>query len=93
MPASPTSSSRTGASAGTGEDLLPLFTGLNKSLEAIEEARILVLPPPPIQGVGNAAGVTMQIELRDGSFDLAKLQTVIERGREQRRRPSRASSG
>ena len=62
---------------GRGQDLLSLFTGLNKSLEAIEEARILVLPPPPIQGVGNAAGVTMQVELRDGSFDLAKLQTLV----------------
>jgi hydrophobic/amphiphilic exporter-1 (mainly G- bacteria), HAE1 family len=61
---------------GASEGLLPLYTGLNKSLEAIEEARILVLPPPPIQGIGNAAGVTMQLELRDGSFDLAKLQTI-----------------
>ena len=38
----------------------------------------LVLPPPPIQGIGNAAGVTMQIELRDGSFDLAKLQSIVD---------------
>jgi HAE1 family hydrophobic/amphiphilic exporter-1 len=59
------------------EGLLPLYTGLNKALESIDEARILVLPPPPIQGIGNAAGVTMQLELRDGSFDLGKLQTVI----------------
>ncbi len=62
---------------GKGEDLLSLYLGLNKSLEAIEDARILVLPPPPIQGVGNAAGVTMQVELRDSSFDLAKLQTMV----------------
>src|SRR6185503_4761906 len=61
---------------GSGESLLPLFTGLNKAMDEIEEARILVIPPPPIQGVGNAAGVTMQVELRDGSFDLAKLQTI-----------------
>ncbi len=38
---------------------------------------MLVLPPPPIQGIGNAAGFTMQIELRDGSFDLAKLQASL----------------
>ncbi len=38
-----------------GQDLLSLFTGLNASLGEIEEARILVLPPPPIQGIGNAA--------------------------------------
>jgi HAE1 family hydrophobic/amphiphilic exporter-1 len=62
---------------GKSEGLLPLYTGLNKALEAIDEARILVLPPPPIQGIGNAAGVTMQVELRDGSFDLGKLQTVL----------------
>ena len=59
-----------------GEDLLSLFLGLNRSLGEIEEARILVVPPPPIQGVGNAAGATLQVELRDASFDLAKLQTV-----------------
>ncbi len=62
---------------GTGEDLRALFIGLNRSLATIEEARTLVLPPPPIQGVGAGAGVTMQIELRDGSFDLLKLQGVV----------------
>jgi HAE1 family hydrophobic/amphiphilic exporter-1 len=62
---------------GKEEGLLPLYLGLNKAMEAVTEARILVVPPPPIQGVGNAAGVTMQVELRDGSFDLAKLQTIV----------------
>ena len=38
----------------------------------------MVLPPPPIQGVGNAAGATMQIQLRDGTFDLATLQTIVQ---------------
>ena len=38
----------------------------------------MVLPPPPIQGVGNAAGATMQVQLRDGTFDLAKLQNVVQ---------------
>jgi HAE1 family hydrophobic/amphiphilic exporter-1 len=62
---------------GKGEDLLSLYLGLNRTLDQIQEARSIVLPPPPIQGIGNAAGVTMQVELRDGSFDLAKLQTVV----------------
>ena len=39
-------------------------------------ARVLVVPPPPIQGVGNASGATMQLELRDGSFDFPKLQSL-----------------
>ncbi len=62
---------------GKNESLFALFTGLNRAMDEIQEARILVVPPPPIQGIGNAAGVTMQIELRDGSFDLVKLQNVV----------------
>ena len=55
---------------------MSLFTKLNADLATIPEADILVMPPPPIQGVGNDAGFTMQVELRDGSFDMAKLQSV-----------------
>jgi len=61
---------------GEGEDLMSLFTKLNTALGAIAEADILVMPPPPIQGVANDAGFTMQVELRDGSFDMAKLGAV-----------------
>ncbi len=61
---------------GTGEDLRSLFVGLNEKLSTIEEARILVVPPPPIQGIGNAAGFAMQIELRDGNSDFGKLQAI-----------------
>ncbi|MFL6790741.1 MAG: efflux RND transporter permease subunit [Bradyrhizobium sp.] len=61
---------------GAGEDLRSLVVGLNEKLAAIPEARILVIPPPPIQGIGNAAGFAMQVELRDGSSDFGKLQAV-----------------
>jgi HAE1 family hydrophobic/amphiphilic exporter-1 len=63
---------------GAGEDLRSLVFGLNKKLEAIPEARIFVLPPPPIQGIGNAAGFAMQVELRDGNSDFGKLQAVTQ---------------
>ena len=61
---------------GPGQDLRSLFTGLNETLSTIEEARILVIPPPPIQGIGNAAGFAMQVELRDGNADYGKLQAI-----------------
>lgn len=61
---------------GKGEDLLSLYVGLTDRLSAISEARTLVIPPPPIQGIGNSAGFTMQVELRDGTSDFAKLQAV-----------------
>jgi hydrophobic/amphiphilic exporter-1 (mainly G- bacteria), HAE1 family len=63
---------------GKAEGLLALYTNLSRSLNEITEARIIVLPPPPIQGIGNDAGFTMQVELRDGSFDLAKLQNAVD---------------
>ncbi|MBN8980623.1 MAG: efflux RND transporter permease subunit, partial [Rhizobiales bacterium] len=63
---------------GAGEDLRSLVFGLNKKLEAVTEARILVIPPPPIQGIGNAAGFAMQVELRDGNSDFSKLQAIAQ---------------
>ena len=61
---------------GAGQDLRSLFTTLNEKMSQIEEARILVLPPPPIQGIGNAAGFAMQVQLRDGNADYSKLQAI-----------------
>jgi HAE1 family hydrophobic/amphiphilic exporter-1 len=61
---------------GKDQQLLPLFTKLNAELDQILEAKINVLPPPPIQGIGNAGGFTMQVQLRDGSFDFTKLQAI-----------------
>jgi hydrophobic/amphiphilic exporter-1 (mainly G- bacteria), HAE1 family len=57
------------------EGLLPIFARMTQALGAID-AKITVLPPPPIPGIGNAGGFTLQIELRDGSGDLTKLQSV-----------------
>jgi hydrophobic/amphiphilic exporter-1 (mainly G- bacteria), HAE1 family len=61
---------------GAGEDLRSLVVGLNQKMAEIQQARIIVLPPPPIQGIGNAAGFAMQVELRDGNADFAKLQAI-----------------
>jgi len=62
---------------GKSEGLAALYAKLNANLSGLEDGIALVLPPPPIQGIGNASGFTMQIEVRDGSFDLAKLQRSV----------------
>ena len=59
---------------GKAQGLLPMLQSLNKAMGTIEEANVRVLPPPPIQGVGFAAGFTMQVELQDCSYDFAKLR-------------------
>src|ERR1041385_1911279 len=63
---------------GKGQDLLSLFIGMNRAMQAVMDARVLVVPPPPIQGVGNASGATMQVELRDGSFDFRTLPSLAD---------------
>jgi HAE1 family hydrophobic/amphiphilic exporter-1 len=57
------------------DNLQTIFPRLSRALEAVD-ARVVALPPPPIQGIGNAGGFTMQVELRDGSTDFAKLQSI-----------------
>ena len=63
---------------GKALGLLPMYQSLSRELGAIEEATVRVLPPPPIQGIGNAAGTTAQIELRDNSTDYVKLQSIVD---------------
>ncbi|WP_428535155.1 efflux RND transporter permease subunit [Rhodopila sp.] len=65
-------SQRTSASEG----LLGMFQALSAAVAPIEGATILVVPPPAIQGIGNSGGFTMQVELRDGSADFSKLQSL-----------------
>ena len=61
-----------------GQDLISLFKTLRAALQhEILEANTTVIPPPPIQGIGNSGGFTMEVELRDGSSDFAKLQGVV----------------
>ena len=61
---------------GKGEDLRSIYANLTRALGAIEDAQPIVLIPPAIQGIGNSGGFTMQVELRDGSNDFSKLQTM-----------------
>jgi HAE1 family hydrophobic/amphiphilic exporter-1 len=57
------------------EDLRTVFPRISQALGAVD-ARVTVLPPPPIQGIGNAGGFILQVELRDGSSDFEKLQSI-----------------
>ncbi len=59
---------------GRGQDLKSIYLGLTKKLAEVQEANVLVLVPPPIQGLGLSGGFQMQLELTDGSYDFARLQ-------------------
>ncbi len=59
-----------------GEDLRSIYGHLQGALDEMAEASAFVVIPPPIQGIGNASGFNMMIELRDGSVDFSKLETI-----------------
>lgn len=63
---------------GKHEDLLSLYNKLNDIAKKTQEAKILVMVPPAIQGLGASGGFQMQLELQDGSFDYRKLQTATD---------------
>jgi HAE1 family hydrophobic/amphiphilic exporter-1 len=64
---------------GSKEGLLPVYLALNKIAASTTDAKVLVVPPPPIQGLGQSGGFQGVVELQDGSFDYTKLQQVADR--------------
>jgi multidrug efflux pump subunit AcrB len=57
-----------------------IFSDLRKRLSAIQEAYVLTIPPPPVQGIGNAGGFKMMLQDRAGlgSEALSKAaQTLV----------------
>jgi HAE1 family hydrophobic/amphiphilic exporter-1 len=59
-----------------GQDIVSIIKSLYARVGNIPDGIAFPLAPPPIQGIGNSSGFTMQVELRDGSFDYAKLLRI-----------------
>lgn len=64
---------------GKSENLQTLYAKLNEIAAETLSANVLVVVPPPIQGLGLSGGFQMQIELQDGTFDYRKLQQVTDK--------------
>ncbi len=63
-----------------GETAFALLKKLTAALQQnILEAVTIVIPPPPIQGIGNAGGFSLEVELRNGNVDFSELQSVSAR--------------
>ncbi len=59
-----------------GQDQESIQRKINGALQSIPEAFSFAVLPPPIQGVGNVGGFTMQVEIRNGDFDYDLLQSL-----------------
>jgi hydrophobic/amphiphilic exporter-1 (mainly G- bacteria), HAE1 family len=61
-----------------GEDLRSIYQHLSGSLQEVKQAVAFTLLPPPIQGIGNVSGFSMQVEIRNGDFNYALLQGLTD---------------
>jgi len=58
----------------SGPEIIPI---LRERLSGIQEARIAVFPPPPVQGLGTAGGFKLEVQDRSGA-GLTALQAATE---------------
>ena len=65
-------------SKAKGTDILTIAEHLQGALNAAPDGRLFIVPPPPIQGIGNAGGIQMQLVMLGGSFDYHKLDDVTQ---------------
>jgi HAE1 family hydrophobic/amphiphilic exporter-1 len=56
---------------------IDIMRELNKRFASIKEARIVVIPPPAIPGLGNAGGFSIQIEQRQSNDDIKTFEKVV----------------
>jgi HAE1 family hydrophobic/amphiphilic exporter-1 len=61
-----------------GQDLISIYRRLQNAVASLPDGQAYVLPPPPIQGIGNAGGFQMQLEMLGGSFDYQKLNNYTQ---------------
>ncbi len=59
------------------ENETQIIAELTKRLSVIKEARIVVIPPPAIPGLGNAGGFSVQIEQRQSNDDIKTFERVV----------------
>ena len=66
----------------TDEEKIPgILSAVNKRIAAagIKDATIKVIPPPPIRGIGQAAGFSMQVQQGNTSDDVHQFEAVVKK--------------
>ena len=59
------------------EQILGIIAEMNKRFSVIKEARIIVIQPPAIPGLGNAGGFSIQVEQRQSNDDIKTFERVV----------------
>lgn len=61
---------------GEGEDALSILSKIQQKTADIKEARVLVVAPPPVPGLGRSAGFTFELEQTTSNDDIEKFSQV-----------------
>lgn len=62
-----------------GQDVVSIRQRLNGALQGgVLGAAAFAALPPPIQGIGNVSGFTMQVEIKNGEFDYTLLESLAD---------------
>jgi HAE1 family hydrophobic/amphiphilic exporter-1 len=59
------------------QQLMGVIAELNKRFSTVKEAKIVVIPPPAIPGLGNAGGFSIQVEQRQSNDDIKTFERVV----------------
>ena len=59
------------------QQLMGVIAELNKRFATVKEAKIVVIPPPAIPGLGNAGGFSIQLEQRQSNDDIKTFEKVV----------------
>ncbi|HXB91353.1 MAG TPA: efflux RND transporter permease subunit, partial [Puia sp.] len=59
------------------EQILGIIAEMNKRFSVIKEARIVVIQPPAIPGLGNAGGFSIQVEQRQSNDDIKTFERIV----------------
>ncbi len=59
------------------ENSQQIMAELTKRFAVLKEAKIVVIPPPAIPGLGNAGGFSIQIEQRQSNDDIKTFEKVV----------------
>ncbi len=62
---------------GKDESLRAIYQNITAGLNGMSDATGYVLVPPPIQGIGNTGGFTMEVLVKDGSSDFHQLEAAV----------------
>jgi len=63
-------------SRGSSEGVISILRAATAKIGSLPDAEVQVFPPTPIPGVGSTSGFSVELELREGRFDVGDLDRM-----------------